>query len=663
MSIDGVRGAAASGRRRCGVLLAGVLLPLPLLAGCTSGSDGSGGGVQQDVASADRGAVRDGGTLRWAIDTMPGTFNTFQADADAASDRIAGAVLPTLLTLDEKGRPQRNPDYLEAADVVRTEPKQVVVYKLNPKAKWTDGRAVRALDFAAQWKALSGKDSAYWTARNAGYDRIQSVRQGDDPHQVEVTFRKPYGDWQSLFTPLYPRSVMGSPGAFNDGARRNLKATAGPFRLKGRDTDRNTVTVERNPRWWGDRAKLDRIVFKAVPRDRRTAALEAGSLDLATVDRSTAKKIQGPGGVQQAKGKGEQGNAGAPAAEPGSSAAEASAALKSWARAHGTAEERADEKEARAAAAAAVARKKALEGYTLRKSLEPAYTQLAMNGESGPLSDERVRRAVARALDRQKLAEAVLKPLGLPAEPLGNHLRVAGQQGYEDNSSALGSQDTEAAQGLLTEAGWQPVPGSRPKPEQNAAEEGSKPEDGEKARNDVVVAKKNGKALTLRFVLPTGPGTESVRMVGSRISTMLDAIGIRTEIVKVADDSYFKDYVASGGYDLALYSWPATAFPATDGRPIFAKPRPGNDGSLIVEQNYTRVGTDRIDQLFEQALAELDPDESRELMARADARIWAVAGSIPLFQRPQLVAVKAKVANAGAFGFSTPRYQDIGFRR
>lgn len=167
----------------------------------------------------------------------------------------------------------------------------------------------------------------------------------------------------------------------------------------------------------------------------------------------------------------------------------------------------------------------------------------------------------------------------------------------------------------------------------------------------------------MRFVLPSGPGSESLRAVGEKISTMLDSIGIRTEIIKVADAGYFKDHVASGAYDLALYSWPATAYPATDDRPIFAKPVPATDGSLLVEQNYTRVGTDHIDQLFDEALSELDEGAAQDLLKQADARIWAAAASIPLYQRPQLVATDRKLVNVGAFGFGVPHYQDIGFKK
>jgi hypothetical protein len=65
--------------------------------------------------------------------------------------------------------------------------------------------------------------------------------------------------------------------------------------------------------------------------------------------------------------------------------------------------------------------------------------------------------------------------------------------------------------------------------------------------------------------------------------------------------------------------------------------------------------------LFDQALATLDEGRSRSLLRKADSRIWAAAGSIPLYQRPQLTAVRKDVVNVGAFGFQTPVYEDMGF--
>ncbi|MET9604619.1 ABC transporter family substrate-binding protein [Streptomyces sp. NPDC006512] len=809
-------------RRSLALLTSGVLA-LPLLAGCGAGDEEGGpAAAGPDIATTARDRVTDGGVLRWAVDGLPDTLNTFQADADATTSRIAGAVLPHLFVLDGKGRPVANPDYLEKAEVVEREPKQVVLYKLHQQAVWSDGREIGAPDFVAQWRALNGKDSAYWTARNAGYDRIEKIEKGKTDLEVKVTFSKPYADWRSLFSPLYPKQVTGSPDAFNEGARGTLKVTAGPFALGAIDKKTGTAALTRNPRWWGHPAKLDTLVLTAVPRAERPAALAAGKIDLGEIDRAGADRIalahRDAGRVNGSHG-------------PGAALTPAQATL-SWALAHGADETKArEEQELRQKSADATKKyadeQAALRTFKVRKSLEPVYTQLAMNGASGPLSDERVRRAVARALDRKALAEAVLKPLGLPAKPVGSHLALAGQQAYADNSEALGGQDPQASQALLADAGWRRggkltepagakagpevsgqddsktpstssgpgtgndglyivgqddgrngdlrsataqlaararlrpaqaapgdheaahgrpggpaadlpalpdgsaygldgeivdadafapggpgaegapgAPGSRPAAalapaslaaqqenallaqaeavddakstadaeadgDAEATDDGKEPAEAspapapvkQTARTSGRMLAKDGKQLTLRFVLPAGPGSESLRTVGERIAQMLQKIGVGTEITKVADESFFKDHIASGQYDLALYSWPATAYPATDARPIFAKPEPAADGSLLVEQNYTRVGTDHIDQLFDQALGELDEKQARELMRKADARIWAAAGSVPLYQRPELVAAKPGLVNAGAFGLGAPRYQDIGWKK
>ncbi|MEV7072606.1 ABC transporter family substrate-binding protein [Streptomyces sp. NPDC093990] len=743
MSHNGVALRAVT--RSVGFLTAGALA-VTALSGCSSEEKRSKPLAEQDIAPAARDRVADGGTLHWAVDAVPETLNTFQADADATTTTVAQAVLPSMYRLDANGRPQVNPDYLESAEVVETEPRQVVLYKLNQQAVWSDGREIGAADFAAQWRALSGKDSAYWTARNAGYERIQKIERGKNDLEVRVTFARPYADWRSLFSPLYPKDVMGTPDSFNDSARKKLKITAGPFQVKKVDHKEDEVTLTRNPRWWGHPAKLDGIVLRAVPRDERTAALAAGAIELAEIDPEALDRISLAARAGVKTGSSPVAGPGGLPAHRSDSNLGAADALRSWADAHeDDQDDEGDEdgelsarQKERRALAAQRREQAALKNFEVRKSLEPAYTQLALNGASGPLADERVRRAVARAIDRKALAGVVLSPLGLPAVPVGSHLALSGQDAYADNSGALGDQDAEEARALLADAGWVPggpVEKEKKKGDKAAGTEGRKAggdseqeSDGEKAGGDsekgddgtyvvgeddksddkdpkdhrgggdgprhlaqdgkqyanklrqggapgayaprgtaapadaaTKVLAKNGKALALRFVLPSGPGSGTLRTVAGRISVMLEKIGIRTEISKVSDESYFKDHIASGQYDLALYSWPASAFPATDARPIFAKPVPAADGSLNVEQNYTRVGTDQVDQLFDEAVGTLDEGRSRSLIRKADSRIWAAAGSIPLYQRPQLTAAKKDVVNAGSFGFQTPVYEDMGF--
>ncbi|MEU6442122.1 ABC transporter family substrate-binding protein [Streptomyces sp. NPDC047046] len=766
-------------RLRSAVFLVAGVLAVPALASCSGDGGGSHAGrvVAPDVHQAARDRVAEGGTLHWAVDQLPSTLNTFQADADTTTARVASATLPSMFHLDQQGRPARSAAYLRDAKVETTEPRQVVVYHLDPKAAWNNGRDLGAEDFAAQWQALRGSDSKYWTARNAGYDRIAKVERGANAQEVRVTFAKPYADWRALFSPLYPKEVMGSPQTFNDGARSGLAVSAGPFRVGKEDRESGDLTLERDTRWWGDRAKLDALVLRALPAGKRVKAMLDGRVDLAPVEQDEAARVARAG----------KGDGGPLAPQSGPNAAGAVAAdVYSRAFAKGSPEQvnrlerqnRADLAEARAVEEA---QQRSLGRFRLRKSLEPAYTQLALNGESGPLSDERVRRAVARALDRKALAQLVLKPLGLPADPVGSHLALAGQDAYADSSGALGKQDAVEAQALLSDAGYKqaPVSGEAAKKDEAAQgkagagadgkagtqrdadgkaprTDGKAPEDearGEKAGAEAGKARaagkkaeaekkakaeakekaesagaplapapvppqsvllhqayamaapaakaagapgayapkgtpaprqpeekdeaapkagpagapamlgKDGKPLTLRFVVPSGAGSAQLREVGEKIAGMVEKIGIRAQVQKVPDASYFKDHIATGDYDMALWSWPGTAFPATDARPVYGKPVPAADGSLNVDQNYTRVGTDRIDQLLDQAAGTLDAKEAGQLVKKADARIWAAAGSIPLYQRPELVAARSDLRNAGAFGFATPDWENIGFAK
>jgi peptide/nickel transport system substrate-binding protein len=537
----------------------------------------SGGGPApraSDVTPVKAAGLRDGGTLKWAVDAVPATFNVFQTDATDDSALVADAVLPTLFVQDDHARPSPDRDYLTGADVTAGSP-QTVVYHLNPAAVWSDGTPLSAADFAAQWHALGGQDSRYWSARTDGYDAISAVTAGPGPHDVTVAFAHPYAPWRHLFTPLYPAAAMSSPAAFSDGSRGRLAATAGPFQLA--EVTGQDVTVTRNPHWWGARPHLDAVDFTAVPAAQRPAGLSAGTLDVADV---TGTVLDGGRSV-------------------------------------------------------------AVPGVTVHRAAGPAYLQLTFNGGSGPLADPDVRRALATALDRQRIADTVLKPLGLPPLTLGNHLVMADQPGYQDDSSALGGGQGTATH-LLDAAGWTAVDGHG-----DAAGQGA-------------VRAKDGRPLNLTLLLPAGSATDAE--VGSMVARQLSAVGVATRTTTVPP-AHLADQLAAGSFDMALFAWPASRYPVADERALFAKPQVGPDGTTQNGQNVAATGTDEIDQLLARSAAALDAKDAARLAAEADTRIWQEAPSVPLFQRPELVAVRDTVAGAGAFGFATPRFQEMAFTR
>src|SRR5215831_1869311 len=162
-----------------------------------------------------RDRVKDGGTLTWPLDDIPANFNIMQVDGSLVDNAtVVNALLPAPFLFDETATPRFNPDYLVAEPVVTTEPKQVVKYEINPKARWDDGTPITWEDFHWVWASSNGKNEAYQIAASNGYSQIESVERGADDREVVVTFAQPYADWQNLFSPLMPASTTRDPKIF-----------------------------------------------------------------------------------------------------------------------------------------------------------------------------------------------------------------------------------------------------------------------------------------------------------------------------------------------------------------------------------------------------------------------------------------------------------------
>ena len=373
-----------------------VLALVAALSGCGgSGSSGSptavAGLTATDANEQPRSAIKDGGTIRWAIDEFPRQWNLNHLDgATIAAASVTGALMPGAFGTDEKAALTVVTDYVKSAKLTSTKPRQVITYKLNRKARWSDGKPLTWRDYAAQWKALRSLDGKFLIADNTGYDRVQSVDRGADDYEFTVTFKRPFAEWQSLFNPVYPEATNSDPAVFNKGWLNKIPVTAGPFKLGRIDKSAQTITIVRDPNWWGAPAKLDSIVLRALIADAAIGAFVNGEVDV--VDLGTE--------------------------------------------------------------ASAYKRASAARGGVVRRAAGSDFRHLTINGASDILSDPLVRKAVARGISREALAKADLAGLDWPIKTMGNHFFVNTQTGYEDNSGDVGEYDPKAAEALLDQAGW-----------------------------------------------------------------------------------------------------------------------------------------------------------------------------------------------------------------
>ena len=517
---------------------------------------------QNQMNPQPRDKVQQGGKLVWPS-MLPANFNYGQLDGTIADGALMiGAVMPSLFTFDASGTPKFNPDYLVDEPKLVTSPKQVVTYKLNPKAIWYDGTPIAAPDFIAQWKAQNGTNTAYQTSSNTGYSQIESVAQGTDKFEVVVTFKTPFADWKSLFSFLYPASTNNDPKIFNAGWKGKFLTSAGPFKFEGYDATAKIFTFVPNEKWWGNKPKLDSLVFRVIDADAEPTALANGEIDLMDI---------GPSADYYNKAK-------------------------------------------------------VVPGVDIRVAGGPNFRHLTMNSQSPVLQDVKVRQALAMGIDREAIAKAELGPLPVNPVPLGNHIFMQNQAGYQDNSAVVAYNPDKAKQ-MLDEAGWV-------------------------VQGDKRV--KAGKTLAVKLVIPGGVAVS--KSEAAIIQNLLGQINVQVDVNTVPLDDFFDKYITKGQFDFTVFSWLGTPFPISSGQSVYQKPSGEN-----IRQNYARVGSDEIDGLYHEASQELDPAKAIEKANEIDKLIWAEVHSVTSYQRPDIWAAKKNLANMGAYGFASIAYEDIGW--
>ncbi|MGO2310627.1 MAG: ABC transporter family substrate-binding protein [Brachybacterium tyrofermentans] len=265
------------------------------------------------------------------------------------------------------------------------------------------------------------------------------------------------------------------------------------------------------------------------------------------------------------------------------------------------------------------------QGNTLRKAAGPNWTHLTFNGAEGrPLADQAVRQAMFRAIDREEVFLSVNATMPYPkdTETLNNHLLMTNQEGYKDNSGDLGAYDPEAAKKLLEDAGY--------------TMEGDK-------------ATKDGKAIEITYVYNDGSKTNEA--VVPVVQEQLAAVGITMKVQKVPPTDLFAKYVIPGEFDLTLFGWLGTPF-LSSGDSIW---KTGG------EQNFGKIGDEATDKLVDQAAVETDEAKRLDLINQADANLWELAGTLPLWQSYDFFVQNDDLANIGAKGFQTPDWTKIGY--
>jgi peptide/nickel transport system substrate-binding protein len=176
--------------------------------------------------------------------------------------------------------------------------------------------------------------------------------------------------------------------------------TAGPFKFATLDKTAKTVTLERDPAWWGNEAKLDRIIFKGIEDNATADAVDNGEADFFEI----ASNVNLYNRAQQMTGK-----------------------------------------------------------IDLKRAGGPNWRHITVNGSKPHLADMKVRQALSMAINRETIAKALLGPLGQEPKVLNNRIYMTNHANYKDNSGDIGKYNLDKARQMLDEAGWKVAGAGRAK--------------------------------------------------------------------------------------------------------------------------------------------------------------------------------------------------------
>jgi peptide/nickel transport system substrate-binding protein len=546
-------------------LLATVMVCL-IITGCSDGYKDVGGrravrvGTTSDINPRDPTTLRDGGNLRLAVSSFPANFNVLNIDGNTADvGSIVTPTLPGAFITQADGSLKLNTDYFTAAELTKASP-QVVTLTINPKAMWSDGTPITWEDLKAEVDACSGHDKRYLIASRAGFERVKSVAKGVDDRQAVITFAQPYAEWRGMFAGgMQPRSMTSTPDAFNKGQLDAPGPSAGPFIVSRIDRSAQRIVLTRNPRWWGRKPRLNSITFLVLDSSAVIPALQNNAIDAAGV--STLDDMV-------------------------------------------TAER--------------------TPGVVIRSAPAPTWYHFTFNGAPGSiLSDDKLRLAICRGIDRQAIVNVVQHGLTNDPAPLDNHIYVVGQRGYQNNS-APAAYNPDQARRDLDALGW---------------------------KLNGAVREKDGKKLVVRDVLYDSPAARQIALVAQQ---NLAQIGVKLVLDVKAGNGFFNQYVSVGDFDIVQFGWVGNAFPLSALPQIYT-----SDG----EGNFGKIGNASIDAKIDQTLSELDENAARSLANQVDAMIWREGFNLPLFQSPGDIAVRRDLANFGAPGLADVDYTAIGFMR
>ena len=510
---------------------------------------GCGGSV--DSAAADGAAPQHGGELVIGMDQEPQCLNSnIQCGSMAATSMVMSSIFDGLLTIDKDGnfapRIALEVPTRENGLVVETPSGGMdVTQHIDPKAAWSDDRPITCEDVAFTWATTM--DDRWSIVSRKGWELVSDV---ECPDRLTVIwhFKERYAPYLGLVSaaPL-PKHILDGKD-FNTYFNDNIPISSGPYAFDRWDRS-IAVVLKRNDHYWNAGADkepyLDHVRYVFVA-DTNTLKIQlrTGEVDV----------VNPP---------------------PDSTLADE---LKTFPRS------------------------------SFQSEPGVYWEQIAFNTGKAPTSDVNVRRAIAYSIDRDQIADVVLKG---QVDVLNSTLLPAKKEFYIPAWQDV-KPDAAKVKGFLEKAGYQ---------------------------KQGTYFTKDGAPLTIVFKSTAG---NNLRLkVAQLLQQRLKSSGIKMEIRLEPPNVFFGQSTIQGSYDMALWAWSSGVDPSqTSLFSCDSIPSKANDYS---GQNNYRYCNEHVSELMKQSDVTTGLAERAELEHQIQTEMAADMPLLPLFQRPDTIAYSKRV--------------------
>jgi peptide/nickel transport system substrate-binding protein len=234
--------------------------------------------------------------------------------------------------------------------------------------------------------------------------------------------------------------------------------------------------------------------------------------------------------------------------------------------------------------------------------------QMAFNVNTPGLGDVAVRQAIATAIDRPSIVRQTLGPISDTAVVANSRMFVSNQLDYQDTSGGLYDRgDVVKAKQQLEQ-------------------------DGYRVGADGVYAKP-GSRLSFRISATAGDALPVA--TENQLQAQLKAAGVDLTIDNPGSAAAMTARLASHDFDLAVF-------------PVTTSPFLSVNNARYLQngaENYGGGGSAELDALLAAGAAELDNHKQAADYRQADSIIWQNMWTLPLFQLPELLAVRNTFVN------------------